>query len=70
MFRLLASLPREYLITGGIATLVVVWFLGLIAHAVLRDRGFGVIGNGALIIVGAAAGIYAGSLFVGPIYPR
>ena len=66
MFCLLASLPREYLITGGIMTLAVVWFFGLIAHAVMRDRGFGVIGNGALIMVGAAAGVYVGGLFLGP----
>ena len=67
MFRLLASLPRRISHCRRHPYAGVVWLFGLIAHAVMRDRGFGVIGNGALIMVGAAAGFYAGSLYLWPL---
>ncbi len=43
------------------------WILGAVSNAVLRDRAFGVFGNALLMAIGGIAGIYTKILIVGPI---
>jgi hypothetical protein len=49
----------------GVAAVAILWLLGASIHLVLRDRGFGVIGNSLLLAVGGVFGFYAKILFFG-----
>ncbi len=39
---------------------------GTIADRVMRDRGFGIVGNGILIVMGVCLGLWFADLRVGP----
>ena len=64
---LLANVSIELLVLGGITLVALIWFVGWVADMVLKDRGFGVIGNALIMIAGGVAGFFIKVVFVGPI---
>lgn len=43
--------------------------VGFVTDFVMKDRGFGAIGNGALIILGIGTGVYIRNVFFGAMSP-
>ena len=43
--------------------------IGYVTDFVMKDRGFGAIGNGALVILGIGAGVYIRNVFFGTMSP-
>jgi len=42
--------------------------IGTVTDAIMGDRGFGVVGNALLTIMGCVIGVYAEFVFLGPAY--
>jgi len=63
-------------VSGGTLSLifVAVGLFGILAggvtDAIMGDRGFGMFGNGLLIVMGCLTGLYAERFFFGVVYPR
>ena len=53
------------LIAAGVSVLVVIWVIGAVANAVLKDLGFGTIPNGILVFCGLLSGAFVRSLTLG-----
>ncbi len=56
MFAALSQLSTLALIGLAGMSVLAIWVLGLITHAVLRERGFGVFANGFVMFAGFLAG--------------
>ena len=51
----------------GVVFLSLFWISGAVVHALLQDRGLGVIGNALVMMVGGGLGFYLKLLMSGPI---
>ena len=50
----------------GVVLLSIFWISGAVVHALLQDRGLGVIGNAMVMMLGGSLGFYL-KLMSGPI---
>jgi hypothetical protein len=49
----------------SVAAVAILWLLGATIHVVLRERGFGVIGNSLFLVAGGMLGFYMKILVFG-----
>ena len=63
----LDSYSRDALFTLGFFAAVGAVVAGSVADKVMRDRGFGAIGNGVLILMGVAVGLVISHSELGPL---
>ena len=53
------------MLTMALCILIAAAVIGQLTDAVMGDRGFGAIGNGVLMVLGAGVGLFARSAFLG-----
>ena len=67
MGSLLDELSFGQIFALSVAGVAVLWMIGAVINALLQERGFGVIGNAFMLVIGGSIGFYMKILILGPI---
>ena len=70
MSALLNELSLGELFALGVAGIALFWLSGAVINALLQDRSLGIVGNAAVLVMGATMGFWVKILIFGPVVAK